>query len=46
MAGLGWHEAGLNPEVMLAQTVAEDSAAEKRTYALIDAFLKDVAGLI
>jgi hypothetical protein len=31
---------------MLAQTVAEDSAAEKRTYALIDAFLKDVAGLI
>jgi len=39
-------EAGLNPEVMLAQTVAEDSAAEKRTYALIDAFLKDVAGLI
>lgn len=39
-------EAGLDPEVMYAQTIAEDSAAEKRTYNLVDAFLKDVAGLI
>lgn len=39
-------EAGLDPVIMQEQTVAEDAAAEKRTYALVDAFLKDVAGLI
>ena len=39
-------EAGLDPVILQAQTVAEDSAAEKRTYALVDAYLKDVAGLI
>ena len=39
-------EAGLDPAIMQAQTIAEDAAAEKRTYALVDAYLKDVAGLI
>jgi GMP synthase-like glutamine amidotransferase len=39
-------EAGLDPEIMLQQTRDEESAAEKRTYDLVDAFLKDVAGLI
>lgn len=39
-------ESGLDPVIMLAQTAAEDPAAEKRTYALVDAYLKDVAGLI
>jgi GMP synthase-like glutamine amidotransferase len=37
---------GQDPVVMLAQTVAEDPAAEARTNALIDAFLTRVAGLI
>jgi hypothetical protein len=31
---------------MLQQTRDEEQAAEKRTYALVDAFLRDVAGLI
>ena len=39
-------EAGLDPEIMLQQTRDEESAGEKRTYDLVDAFLKDVAGLI
>jgi len=39
-------EDGQDPVVMLAQTVAEDPAAEARTNALIDAFLTRVAGLI
>jgi GMP synthase-like glutamine amidotransferase len=39
-------EDGQDPDVMLAQTVAEDPAAEVRTNALVDAFLKRVAGLI
>jgi GMP synthase-like glutamine amidotransferase len=39
-------EAGLNPEIMLQQTRDEEKAAEKRTYDLVDAFLRDVAGLI
>ena len=39
-------EAGLDPVIMQAQTVEEDAAAEKRTYALVDAYLKDIAGLI
>ncbi|MBK5237644.1 MAG: type 1 glutamine amidotransferase [Actinomycetales bacterium] len=38
-------EDGQDPDVMLAQTVAEDPAAEGRTYALVDAFLSRVAGL-
>lgn len=33
-------------EIMLAQTVAEDQAGEARTYALVDAYLSRVAGLI
>ena len=37
---------GQDPAVMLAQTVAEDPAAEGRTNALVDAFLTRVAGLI
>ena len=39
-------EYGLDPQVMLAMTQAEDPAAEQRTNALVDAYLKDVAGLI
>lgn len=39
-------QAGLDPEIMLQQTRDEEQAAEKRTYALVDAFLRDVAGLI
>lgn len=35
-----------DPEVMLAQTRAEDAAGEKRTYELIDAFLTRVAKLV
>jgi len=37
---------GLDPAVMLAQSVAEDSAAAERTYRLVDAFLARVARLI
>ena len=37
---------GLDPAVMLAQSVAEDSAAAERTYRLVDAFLSRVARLI
>jgi GMP synthase-like glutamine amidotransferase len=37
---------GQDPAVMVAQTVAEDSAAEARTNALVDAFLIRVAGLL
>jgi GMP synthase-like glutamine amidotransferase len=36
---------GQDPAVMLAQTVAEQAAARQRTHALVDAFLRDVAGL-
>ena len=34
------------PVIMMAQTVAEQPAAEARTNALIDAYLREVAGLI
>ena len=37
---------GLDPVVMLAQTVAEDSTAAERTNRLVDAFLSRIAGLI
>jgi len=37
---------GLDPEIMLAQTIATASAARDRTYALVDAFLIEVAGLL
>ena len=37
---------GLDPEIMMAQTIATASAARDRTYALVDAFLTDVAGLL
>ncbi len=37
---------GLDPVIMMAQTVAEQPAAEARTNALIDAYLREVAGLI
>ena len=33
-------------DIMLAQTIAEDKAGEARTYALVDAYLSRVAGLI
>jgi len=51
----GWLEEGgvpevlrdnQNPDVMLAQTWAEDAAGEARTYALVDAFLTRVAKLV
>lgn len=35
-----------NPDVMIAQTRAEDAAGEARTYALVDAFLSRVAQLV
>jgi GMP synthase-like glutamine amidotransferase len=35
-----------DPDVMLAQTIAEDAAGQARTYALIDAYLSKVAKLI
>jgi GMP synthase-like glutamine amidotransferase len=38
-------EEGLDPDVMLAHTVAEQASARERTFALVDAFLSDVAGL-
>lgn len=37
---------GQDPDVMMAQTLAYEEAATKRTYDLVDAFLKDVAKLI
>jgi len=37
---------GQDPDVMMAQTVAHGVAARDRTYALVDAFLTDVAGLV
>ena len=39
-------EAGLNPVIMMAQTVTEGASAEARTNALVDAYLRDIAGLI
>lgn len=39
-------EDGQDPMVMAAQTAAEESAAESRTNAMVDAYLRDVAGLI
>jgi GMP synthase-like glutamine amidotransferase len=39
-------ELGLDPVVMMAHTVAEESAAEARTNTLVDAYLRDVAALI
>ena len=39
-------ELGLDPSIMLAQTVSEGPTAEARTYALVDAYLRDVAGLL
>ena len=38
--------AGLDPEVMLAQTRAFEPAARARTHALVDAFLGSVSGLL
>jgi GMP synthase-like glutamine amidotransferase len=38
-------EDGQDPAVMKAQTVAEQGAARERTFALVDAFLTEVAGL-
>ena len=39
-------EAGMDPEVMIGETVATAAIARDRTYALVDAFLTDVAQLI
>lgn len=38
-------EAGLDPDIMMAQTVATTEAARQRTFALVDSFLTEVAGL-
>ena len=38
-------EDGQDPEVMMAQTRAIESAARERTFALVDAFLSEIAGL-
>ncbi|MBX9718220.1 MAG: aminotransferase, partial [Microbacteriaceae bacterium] len=37
---------GLDPDVMMAQTIATAEAARARTWALVDAFLATVAGLL
>lgn len=37
---------GQDPAIMMAQTVAHGAAARERTFALVDAFLTDVAGLV
>lgn len=39
-------EDGQDPAIMLAQTEAEQTAARERTFALVDAFLTRVAGLV
>jgi GMP synthase-like glutamine amidotransferase len=39
-------ENGQDPDVMAAQTIAEDATAEIRTNHLVDAYLRDVAKLI
>ena len=39
-------EDGQDPRIMIAHTIAEGSAAQARTYSLVDAYLRDVAGLI
>lgn len=39
-------EAGMDPQVMIGETVATAAIARERTYALVDAFLTDVAQLI
>ena len=39
-------ELGLDADIMVAHTVSEGPAAEARTNGLVDAYLRDVAGLI
>lgn len=39
-------EAGMDPQVMIGETVATAAIARDRSYALVDAFLTDVAQLI
>jgi len=39
-------EAGMDPQIMIGETVATAASARDRTYALVDAFLTDVAQLI
>jgi len=39
-------EDGQDPDIMMRQTLAEEPEAEKRTFALVDGFLKHVAKLI
>jgi hypothetical protein len=36
---------GQDPEIMLAQTVAEEEASKQRTFALIDGFLDHVVNV-
>ena len=38
-------EDGQDPEIMYAQTVAEEDAARERTYALVDTFIDKIAKL-
>jgi len=37
---------GLDPDVMMAQTIATKEEARQRTFALVDTFLTEVAGLL
>ena len=37
---------GQDPQILMAQTVAEDGASKQRTFDLVDAYLKDIAKLI
>ena len=37
---------GQDPQILMAQTVAEDEASKQRTFDLVDAYLKDIAKLI
>ena len=39
-------EDGQDPDIMMAQTLAEEAESEKRSFALVDGFLKHVAKLI
>jgi GMP synthase-like glutamine amidotransferase len=39
-------EDGQDAKIMMAQTIAEDEDSKQRTFALVDAFLKDIAKLI
>jgi GMP synthase-like glutamine amidotransferase len=37
---------GQDPQILMAQTIAEDEDSKQRTFALVDAYLKEIAKLI